>query len=666
MIIRSLCLLLFSVTCLSSFSQSADIVWAKTVVKCTSQKSDKLFASSQALGAPNRYPNPSYTTCAWSPEVSDSRDSEEIHVKFDTAVIAKQILIAESANAGHIRSIWVYAPDGSQRKAFERTTPSGDMPGRMFVVNLKGNTKQVNAIRLVMDKPTLYNTYQIDAIGLSAAENAILPTLRLAETPFPGKAERLPDGINSAYDEVYPLVAPDGKTLYFDRKLDPANIGEQHADDIWISTNTGTSWSTAINLGPPLNNKNHNFMCAISPDGNTAVVGNTYGAEVTNTGISITKRSSDTWTIPEPIVITGFENLNQYNEFSMSASGNILLMSIEKADGMGLLDLYVSFRQADGSFGVPKPLGVDINTAGSEMTPFLAADESTLYFSSNGFPGYGNQDIFVAKRLDDSWQRWTSPVNLGPEVNTPEWDVYFSIDADGDYGYFSSSKNAITNLDIYRIQLPPELQPDNILWLKGNISDRITGQPLKAMINYESTGVRTGTGTSGEDGNYALVMPGATDYHVLVSAKGYLTADTIIDLKSLLADKQAIQDFELVAMQEGIVIKIPNILFKVNSAVLEDTSFIELERIARLLINNPGISVEIRGHTNGMCDDTYCKSLSTKRAESVVKYLVSKGISPERLTSKGYGKSMPVADNTTPEGRQANQRVEFMITKVGD
>ena len=125
-----------------------------------------------------------------------------------------------------------------------------------------------------------------------------------------------------------------------------------------------------------------------------------------------------------------------------------------------------------------------------------------------------------------------------------------------------------------------------------------------------------------------------------------------------------IRNFSLIPKKAGVIIEMENILFKVNSSVLEDTSFAEIDKVLKFLTANPGVAIEIRGHTNGLCDDDYCKTLSTRRAKAVVDYLVKNGVDKDRLSYIGLGKTMPIADNNTVAGRQKNQRVEFMITKT--
>ncbi len=662
---RGFWLLLLIVFANSVYGQQ--IIWAESVISFSSQKSEKAFSANQSIGKPSKYPNPGHTTCAWSPEYSDLRISEFIEVSFSESIIAKQIAVVENINSGHIQSIYVYDEKRKERLIYKREGGIINGGGRLFILSIKENLDQVKSVKLIMDKPETLNTYQIDAIGISSSSAALKVELNELTDSLNYKAESLGPNVNSGFDEVYPIIAPDGRTLYFDRKLHPENIGDKKNDDIWVSIFSGFKWEPAINIGPPLNNNNHNFLCSISPDGNTALVGSDYANPLAeDPGVSLTYNTGKGWSQPVGIRIKEFRNLNQYNEFTLAADGTTLIMSSETLEGYGLLDLYVSFLLPDESFSKPINLGPALNTAGNEMTPFLAADGKTLYFSSTGFPGYGFQDVYMSRRMDNTWTNWSEPLNLGKSVNSPEWEAYYTIDAFGEYAYFSTGNTGGSNLDIFRIKLPPKAKPDNILWLKGIVSDRITNITIPAKIIYSGIADSISRGisyTSPKDG-YAIILPQLDTYNVTISAEGYYTADTLLIINTLNRFSEIKQNFTLIPKQTGVIIEMRDILFGINSSVLEDTSFAELNKVVKFLQHNPGVEIEVRGHTNSLCDDSYCLTLSSKRAKSVMEYFISKGIPAARLTFKGFGKTIPLADNKTPAGRQINQRVEFMIIKA--
>lgn len=647
-------------------ARSQEIEWADTVLGFSSQKSEKLFAADQALGLPSKAPFFGFSPCTWSPAFDTSRSSEYLSVGFGNPLRAKQAVVIENYLPGHIQSIDCIDSAGIMHNIYTRNTEESGLPmGRIFTCPLSG-TLAVYGIRITSDRASRFNTYQIDAIGISMSDAGLTIPFRVVQDTAHYVAQSLGSAVNTPYDEVYPVISPDGSMLYFDRKSAPQNEGPDRNDDIWFSRLTGSGWSPAERMGPPLNNEAPNFLCSISPDGNTALVGNVYTGNDAGAGVSIAHKTDSGWAMPQVVHVDDFQNLSKYNEFSLSAGGNILLMSIETPGSHGLRDIYVSFLSASGNFSKPLNLGAVVNTAGEEMSPFLAADDKTLYYASNGLPGYGQQDIFMTRRLDDTWQHWSIPVNLGTSINTADWEAYYTIDAKGEFAYFCSARANGSNLDIYRIRLPGEAKPDFIAMLKGKITDASDGSILPANINYTNLddSVSGGYSLSTSEVPYSLVLPYRSKYNIHIHANGYYDADTVIDLHNLTQFAEIVKNFTLIPKRTGAIIEMRNILFKANSADLEDTSHAELYKIFLFLQNNPGVHIEIRGHTNGLCDDAYCLQLSAKRAKAVADYLVTEGIEADRITWKGYGKTQPVADNSTAEGRQKNQRVEFMITQT--
>ena len=232
--------------------------------------------------------------------------------------------------------------------------------------------------------------------------------------------------INSENSEYVPVISPDGKTLYMFVLGDTRNVGE---GDIWYSSKlSDISWSPRKNIGEPLNNEASNFVISVSPDNNTLFLSRRYKAKWKNVvdngeGFSISRKTKLGWSAPRDVVVENFKNKNKYGEFCMSADQKTLIHAIEMNDSKGDQDLYVSFRKVDGSWSRPKNLGSTINTIKAENSPFLASDGVTLYFSTNGRPGYGKNDIFMSRRLDDSWVNWSEPENLGPSINTKDMDM---------------------------------------------------------------------------------------------------------------------------------------------------------------------------------------------------------------------------------------------------
>ena len=333
--------------------------------------------------------------------------------------------------------------------------------------------------------------------------------------------------------------------------------------------------------------------------------------------------------------------------------------------GLGEKDIWVSFKgEKENEWTKPLNLGSVVNTKGDEFAPFLASDDKTLYFVSEGHKGYGGADIWMTKRLDDTWTNWSTPINLGEKINTPEFDAYFSIDAAGDYAYFSSSKSGEGKSDVFRIKMPKEAKPDPVVMVYGKVIDKKTGEPITANINYEllPSGKEMGTAiTSPEDGVYKIVLPYGENYGFMASADNYYSITENLNLKDLTEYKEIEVNLYLAPIEKNEAIRLNNIFFEFGKSDLKEESFPELNRLIKLLTDNPTIQIEIDGHTDNVGSDSDNLELSKNRAASVVAYLTKGGIKANRLTSQGFGETKPVASNETEEGKQLNRRVEFMV-----
>ena len=485
-----------------------------------------------------------------------------------------------------------------------------------------------------------------------------------------GEPENLGAAINTEDLELAPIISPDGKTLYFVRQEKRPLISllpsYQH---IWYAElDSNGNFQQAQEIGKPLNGDKHpSAVVSVLPDGNSMLVAYVYDNEkAIKNGFSMTYKQDDsTWSTPKEVVIENFYNNSFFYSASLASNGKILFLSLNRNDSYGGLDLYVSFLKKNGEWTKPKNMGANINTKYNEETPFLAADEVTLYFSSNGHPGYGENDIFVSKRLDDSWQNWSEPVNLGPKINTRQWDAYFTIPASGDYAYFVSSRiDGKGYNDIYRAKLPTELRPEPVVLVYGKVINKNTNQPIEAEIIYEklSSGEIVGYARSNpKTGEYKIALPANEKSSFRAESKGFIAINENLDL---IDNKEYIElnrDLNLVQIEKGQTIRINNIFFNTGKAELLSESYPELNRLVEFLKGNPSITIKILGHTDnvGKAEDNLI--LSNERAEAVKNYIISKGINSSRITTEGYGFTKPIATNETEEGRALNRRVEFQI-----
>jgi len=481
------------------------------------------------------------------------------------------------------------------------------------------------------------------------------------------KKENLGLNINSTTEELVPLVSYDGKKLFFSRIGHPENI--QKSCDIWYSTlNDSGKWSKAKNIGTPLNNSGGNSVASISPDENNIIVSNTYkpNGEPLGRGLSRSRLTESGWEVPQAINIIGFKNVNKYQDNFMASDNKTLLLSVENEDCFGEKDIFVSFLQNDGSFSHPKNLGATVNTRGGDFGMSLGADGKTMYFNSYGHESYGSADVFITKRLDDSWTNWSKPVNLGQEINSEKWEGVFCIPANGEFAYLSSSDNSYGQADIFRIRMSKESRPEPVVLIHGKVLNKKTNAPISSKITYNDLKDNKEIGTAlsnPSDGSYRIILPLGKIYSFLAEKTGFYSVSDNMDVTTLNEYKEIERNLYLAPLDEGAVILLNNIFFEFDKSDLKSESFSEIDRLLKILNDNPALKIEISGHSDDKGSDDYNKNLSQSRVNSVLTYLTGKGVAGTRLIAKGYGESKPIAANDTDENRAKNRRVEFVILK---
>jgi OmpA-OmpF porin, OOP family len=482
--------------------------------------------------------------------------------------------------------------------------------------------------------------------------------------------ENLGSMINTEATEKAPVITPDGKTLFFSRNILEKEGTEGNTDIFYTELNENGEWTKAVSIGKPLNNSGPNSVTMVLPDNNTLLLMNKYKADGTSGGggLSITKRTTEGWELPKNLKIVDYHNRSTYAGYALSPSGKVLILAAQRDETTGGRDLYVCFRENDSIWSKPLGMGIVLNTIADEDSPFIAPDDKTLYFSSNGHPGLGGADVFISKRLDDTWTNWSVPQNLGKSINSPESEYGFNIAADGIYAYLykqsKTDKEGFGKSDIYRIQLSESSKPDPIVFIEGQVFDSETKLPLAASIIYEDLITKTELGIANSEpknGKYQIALPYGKVYGFLAQKSDYYAIGESIDLSNASEMKSIKKDLYLTPIRKGVNIRLNNIFFEYDKADLKQTSFVELDRLVKLLKDNPSWSIEIGGHTDDSGSDSYNKTLSQKRASSVRDYLISKGISANRLMAKGYGEEQPIGDNTTESGKAQNRRVEFRI-----
>lgn len=475
--------------------------------------------------------------------------------------------------------------------------------------------------------------------------------------------------LNSISGDYMPQVNPTGSRLYFtsvrkggfdntEGKTDPNDYGE----DIYYSKLTGDQWSAPELLPAPINSMANDFGSAFTGDGQTMVFVRCDAPDgLGSCDLYITQLTGDQWSTP--INMGNVVNTEDWeSQPTINSDGNKIIFTSTRPGGYGGSDLYMIEKNHLGLWGIPQNMGSTVNTPFSENSPFLAADGKTLYYSSSGHPGMGGADIFYTV-YDEG--RWSTPKNLGSPINSRGNDTNFSISAAGN-AYFASSRLDPKNFDIFKVELPDELKPKPTIILQGVVSNSDTKDPLSALLLIEdlNTGELIATNKSNElSGEYLVVLPSGRDYSVSATAEGFFFFSQSFELPKDTAYAEITNNINLEPIKKGTKVVLNNIFFEVGKAELKPISYVELNKAVDLMMKNPGMKIEVGGHTDSQGADANNLSLSQKRAQSVVEYMVLAGIARDRLIAKGYGETVPIADNATAEGRAANRRTEFVIVE---
>ena len=289
-------------------------------------------------------------------------------------------------------------------------------------------------------------------------------------------------------------------------------------------------------------------------------------------------------------------------------------------------------------------------------------DNQTFYFTSNGHPGYGGTDLYFMRKKDDG--SWDKPQNLGYPVNTIDDEGSLMIAGDGKTAYYASDGNdSRGGLDLYSFELPEHARPYKTLWVKGNVFDAKTKQGLPSaveLINLSSAQTISKVQTD-EEGNYLITLPVGKDYAFNVNRKGYLFYSENFFLKTSGGDTTYTINIPLIPIEVNASVVLKNVFFDVNKAEVKPESMIELDKVVQLLKDNPSIKIEIDGHTDNVGKPADNLTLSNNRAKAVINYFLYKGITADRLSSKGFGATKPVAENTSEQGRAKNRRTELKV-----
>lgn len=486
--------------------------------------------------------------------------------------------------------------------------------------------------------------------------------------------ERLGSEINSNFNEYAPVITADGGYMYFtsrrpytekEKKKNRESM-ERIYEAIWDEKTN--SWLQAEPLAPDVNLAGRNISnVAISNDGQRLLIyqDDKYG----NGDIYEAYLSGATWS--SPLNLGNVINSDAHeSSASISPDGKTIYFVSARKGGIGGRDIWKATKGSDGEWSQAENLGKTINTKEDEEGVFIHPDGKTLYFSSKGHNTMGGYDIFKSELKNGEWSK---PVNMGSPINTEENDLFFVLAANGKKGYYATGRNGGV-INIYEIRFTPIAKDDKepvstgpkLTVFKGVIKDCETGLPIFATIEVtdnEKDEVIATYNSNSQTGKYLISLPSGKNYGININAEGFLFSSQSFNLTndSLSAYNEVVKDVCLDKIKVGTKVVLKNIFFDFNKSTLRSESISELNRLKRILDDNASMKIEIGGHTDSRGSADYNKKLSNDRAQSVVNYLIEKGIDSSRLTYKGYGKDQPVATNETDEGRQENRRVEFKV-----
>lgn len=466
--------------------------------------------------------------------------------------------------------------------------------------------------------------------------------------------------INSKYRDYFPALTADQEQLIFTRNI-------EGNEDFFISIKNAGQWTNPLPLSAKINTSKYNEGAqSITPDGRYLFfTGCNRPDGLGRCDIYVSHKEGNDWA--EPFNLGAPVNSIYWDsQPAISPDGSTLYFVSNRPGGLGGYDLWKSHLKDDGYWSEPENLGPEINTPYDEQTPFIHPDGQTLYFSSDGWPGFGNKDIFLSRMGSNG--KWQHPENLGYPINTFGEETGLIVTPDSKSALFSSNlKGGYGDMDIYQFDLPENKRPRAVTYVKGIVKDKKTGAFLEAkiqVVNLKDEHNVFNDYTSKANGEFLAVMPIGSNYAFNATADGYAFYSENYQLSEVPTNEPFQILIELEKLQIGQQVVMKNIFFNTNEYLLLPGSLTEIETLTGLLNSNKNLCIEIQGHTDNVGSDVQNKKLSVNRAKAVYDRLIANKINTDRLSYNGYGETKPVAANDTEAHRQLNRRTSFVITKL--
>lgn len=500
--------------------------------------------------------------------------------------------------------------------------------------------------------------------------------------------------INSPQDDHSPCISTDGALMIFSstrkNSHQPNDLGE-YDGDIYSTTLNGKEWSKPKNLGAPLSSESDETAGALSYDGQRMLL---FKVENGNADVYESKLKGIEWTQPKKKMNKIVNTINN-ETYACYEPNDIKVHYIYDGSRGNDKDIFFSgiMVRKDNIWGKGQSVGHQINTKFHEGSVYIHPDGQSMYISSQGHNSMGGYDIFKVERNEVG--QWGNPVNLGYPINSAYDDLFYAGTASGKFAYIASNKDGGKGgMDIYKvtfwgpekpvsagtedyllasiaepvkddhIKKPVRVQKKSLTVFKGKVIDHLTRKPVEAKLeivdNAISKALTTFTSNSAT-GKFLLSLPSGKNYGIAVVAEGYLFHSENFNIPELSEYNMVNKLIELKNIAIGSKIALRNVFFATDKSDITSDSHSELNRLVNLLKEVPRLKIELSGHTDNVGGKEHNMKLSQSRADAVRKYLIGKGISAARLTSKGYGPTSPIATNNSFEGRQLNRRTEFEI-----
>jgi len=666
--------------------------WASKVIDFSSELSAYEYAAQQVLGKPNVLPNPGDNPNAWMPRREDRVDY--IKVGFDNPMRVQQIAIAESYHPGAIAEVYLYDISGKEYLISTFAARPLGVDGRMLNIYLDETEYEANAAKVVINGNLVSGYNAIDAIGISGTKIPLIATQELAIINNPTlSGDVLSLNATGPISDTHPVFVKKYNTLFFTRAFHPDNIGTaEDPGDIWMTT--VSPQGTMEEVGP-LGEEINNYGLSTTGgyyflDGQDVFLfGNVTGnVNKSQQNVVLVQKNGADWTAIEEQKIRNDFIVSFNADYSLAARGKVMIVSTLRYDTEGGRDIYICHLEGKNRWTEPINLGKKINTAFDEFSPFYAESESALYFSTQGFAGFGKGDIFRVVRMDSTWNNWSDPVNLGPDINSSFDEKYYYYDDQDDYVYFArNDEDSVYH--ILRMERPEILESTPLVVLQGNVINMNTTEPLSSEISFSLLpgGRRMGTAMSDlGSGEFEILIPSGYEYQVLVNEEGFQPYVETVFLEN--RGEQYIYEYDIAMTteisapvlaeevistgekeDEAIAAEKPayhafgDVFFDFDSAVPRKESLSVIDQVVDYLKEYEEYKVEIAGFTDHIGNESYNQRLSQRRADQVKKYMVEKGIRSNRILAQGFGEEIPEVMTNNPDKLQKNRRVEFNLTR---